>query len=468
LAQVRRKPNLEEVCADLNINEPLPMLDSTGWEETTLLAAAMAADCDAFIEMLIAYNLPLAGIAAAQIQASGAHRKALPSGPEPPRLSSVLTARLQTLLLARMGDPATDLRARIAAGKSLGELGDPRFNAKRDAKGKLEYLLPPVIQVPSGTYTIGSNEGLHAHEGQRHTVELSGFQLAQFPVTNAEWECFMRGGGYRDECWWATKAAKQWIKGETARTARDEQWRAFRLMLKENPDYVTRKLNTGELSPKAAQEHYKAMNLSDEEFDAVLERDFKESLRTGEIGYTEPRTWRVPDFNNPLQPVTGICWFEAQAYCAWLSNQTGQHWRLPTEAEWEAAARLGGGDNGRYPWGIKFDPSKCNSFESHIRAPTPVGIFPGGNTSAGLVDMSGNTYEWTSSKYDKDRFPYPYNMNDGRESPDDVDDPFKYEPRVLRGGSWYYCWDEARIAFRLRFNPGYRHQSTGLRLVLGG
>jgi formylglycine-generating enzyme required for sulfatase activity len=464
-------PSLEEKRASLNINEPLPMLDSTGWEETTLLAVAMAADCGAFLESLIDSNLPLAGRAAAQIQASEAHRGALPDGPVAPRLSSELVARLQTLLLERMVDPKTDLRARIAAGKALGELGDRRFKGKKNTKGKHEYLLPQVIRVPRGTYRIGSDDGMHRHEGKMHAAKLTDFHLARFPVTNAEWDCFMRADGYVDDRWWLTKAAQQWRNGATTRAARDEQWRAFRLMLKENPDYVSRKLATGEISPKAAEDHDKAMHLSDGEFEAALEKDFKESLRKGEIGsrYTEPRRWRNRDFNNPLQPVVGICWYEAQAYCAWLSNQTGQHWRLPTEAEWEAAARLGGSENALYPWGANFDSANCNTFESHIRAPTPVGIFPGGYTAAELVDISGNAYEWTSSKYDKSKYRYPYDKNDGRENPEDVeDDPKDYYPRVLRGGSWYYSKDEARIAFRLRFHPGYHNQSTGMRLVLDG
>lgn len=461
-------PGLEEMRTSLNINEPLPMLDSTGWEETTLLAAAIAADPGAFLERLIDGNLPLAGRAAAQIQASEIQRIASPGGGEAPRLSPQLVARIQTLLLERMADPTADLRARIAAGKALGELGDPRFKGERDPKGKYRYLVPPVVHVPAGSCLIGCDDGIHNHEGTRHAVKLAGFHVAQFPVTNAEWDCFMRSHGYEDERWWSTKAAKQWRNGKSTRAARDAQWWAFRRMLQGNPGYVPRKLATGEISPTAAKDHDKALALSDEEFEAALKRDFEESLRKGEVHsqYTEPRRWRNRDFNNPLQPVVGICWFEAQAYCAWLSGQTGQRWRLPTEAEWEGAARFGGPDDARYPWGADFDSANCNSFESHIRAPTPVGVFPGGNTAAGLVDISGNVYEWTSSKYDKAKYPYPYNKDDGRENPDDVEDPSKYEPRVLRGGSWYYSKDEARIAFRLRFHPGYHNQSTGLRLAL--
>jgi formylglycine-generating enzyme required for sulfatase activity len=462
-------PSLEETLATLNINEPLPMLVSTGWEQTTLLAAPMAADRRTFLEGLIKTNLPLAGVAAAQIQASEAPRDSHSGQGELPKLSDDVFAGIQDRLFRRMGDPAADLRARISAGKALGELGHPDFNGKKDALGRHEYIVPPIVRIPGGTYQIGSNAALHAHEAPQHSVELAAFHIARFPVTNAEWECFMKAEGYDVGAWWKTQAGEQWRNGKTTRAARDAQWRAFRNMLKRNPQYIENKLTTGELSPQAATEHYKARDLSDVEFEAALQRDFEESLRKGQAHtrYTEPRRWRNKDFNNPLQPVVGICWYEAQAYCAWLSNQTGQHWRLPTEAEWEAAARFGYPDHAPYPWGAKFDRAYCNTFESHIRAPTPVGIFPRGNTATGLVDISGNAYEWTSSKYDKQKFPYPYNKDDGRENPEDIEgDPKDYYSRVLRGGSWYYSKDEARIAFRLRFHPGYHNQSTGLRLVL--
>jgi formylglycine-generating enzyme required for sulfatase activity len=112
---------------------------------------------------------------------------------------------------------------------------------------------------------------------------------------------------------------------------------------------------------------------------------------------TQPRWWNDPAYNDPAQPVVGICWHEARAYCAWLSAQTGQCWRLPSEAEWEAAAR--GQAGRRYAWGDDFDPNRCNTFESHVRGTTPVGVFPGGDTPEGLVDLSGNVWEWTSSAY---------------------------------------------------------------------
>jgi formylglycine-generating enzyme required for sulfatase activity len=458
-----------------SINEPLPPSDSTGWEETALFAALMTSERDRFLEQLLEVNLPLAGRAAAQVLASEAQRPALGRGGRRPGLSEALLCRIRRNLLERMVDRDAGLRARIAAGKALGEMGDPRFTGHRNAKGDYEYLVPPLIEIPAGLHRIGRDNPVHTYEGPQHHVELDAFHIAQFPVTNAEWRCFMEARGYDDESWWVTEAARQWRRGETTHVARTVQWRAFRQMLRENPDYLERKLATGELSDKAADDHRLARDSSDEDFEEHLKTDFRGGR------HLEPRRWRDRNFSNPLQPVVGICWYEALAYCAWLSAQTRETWRLPTEAEWEAAARLGARDGADYPWGHGFDAVCCNSFESHIRATTPVGLYLGmtrakhildvltglfrRKPSPNLADMSGNGYEWTLSRYDKVKYRYPYRKDDGREGLDDDGDPRHYFPRVLRGGSWYYSKDEARIAFRLRFHPGYHNQSTGLRLV---
>ena len=125
---------------------------------------------------------------------------------------------------------------------------------------------------------------------------------------------------------------------------------------------------------------------------------------------TRPAYWHDDAFNHRPSRWWG-CWFEARAYCAWLSAQTGETFRLPTEAEWEAAAR--GVQCRRYAFGDDFDAARCNTFETHVRRTTPIGVFPGGETPEGLVDMTGNTWDWTSSLYT----PYPYDPADGREAP---------------------------------------------------
>ena len=161
-----------------------------------------------------------------------------------------------------------------------------------------------------------------------------------------------------------------------------------------------------------------------------------------------------PEYNHPAHPVVGICWHEARAYCAWLSAQTGEAYRLPSEVEWEAAAR--GRARRRYAWEGDFDPARCNSFESHARGTTPVGVFPAGDTPQGIADMSGNVWEWTGSLYR----PYPYGADDGRENAEDGDGR-----RVVRGGSWRFGRGFARCASRNGSPPGSRDGNLGFRVL---
>ncbi len=140
---------------------------------------------------------------------------------------------------------------------------------------------------------------------------------------------------------------------------------------------------------------------------------------------TQPRFWDDGLFNNPDQPVVGICWHEVQAYCAWLGAQTGQHYRLPSEAEWEAAVH--GSELRGYVWGDPFESSHCNTFECHIRRTTPIGLFSDGKTPEGLTNLTGNVWEWTQTLYQ----PYPCNAANRDETGSSINGR-----HVVRGGSW--------------------------------
>lgn len=154
-----------------------------------------------------------------------------------------------------------------------------------------------------------------------------------------------------------------------------------------------------------------------------------------------------------MQPVVGVCWYEARAYCAWLSAQTAKPFRLPTEAEWEAAAH---GRQGRYyAYGDHFQLNSSNTFESHIRRTTPIGIFPSGTTPEGCADMSGNVWDWTSSVFKR----YPYAITDGRE-----DIHLTGIHRVLRGGSWNDVQSYSRTACRFHYDPSTRYAFYGFRI----
>ena len=137
-----------------------------------------------------------------------------------------------------------------------------------------------------------------------------------------------------------------------------------------------------------------------------------------------------------------------------MSAQSGRAMRMPTEVEWEAAARGRGGR--QYAWGDDFKATRCNTFEAHVRSTTPIGVFPGGDTTEGLIDMTGNVWAWTSSVYKA----YPYDAADGREDAAD-----SAVGRVVRGGSWDGSRGGALAAYRLNGAPDSRNGSVGFRLV---
>ncbi|WP_273703611.1 SUMF1/EgtB/PvdO family nonheme iron enzyme, partial [Candidatus Accumulibacter vicinus] len=239
-----------------------------------------------------------------------------------------------------------------------------------------------------------------------------------------------------------------WQRGEGIADGPKQEERDFRQTVRDHPARIGEWLAAGQITSTDAR-NYKQwyFEMSDGDFEALLNRSFSSEVQT------QPRWWHDPAYQHPSHPVVGVCWHEARAYCAWLSAQTGQDYRLPSEVEWEAAAR--GRAGRRYAWEGDFDPGRCNSFESHVRGTTPVGVFPGGDTPQGIADMSGNVWEWTGSLYR----PYPYHAEDGRENPEDGDGP-----RVLRGGSWNNNRDHARCAYRNHNHPGNRNNNVGFRV----
>ncbi len=146
---------------------------------------------------------------------------------------------------------------------------------------------------------------------------------------------------------------------------------------------------------------------------------------------TQPGYWHDEKWNQPDHPVVGVSSYEAEAYAKWAGK------RLPTEKEWEKAAR---GTDGRvYPWGDEFDKEKCNTYESGLGRTTRVILYPNGISPYGCYDMAGNVWEWTDSWYEKDK------------------------TRVLRGGSWGNEGDFCRCASRNGLNPNYRNNGVGFR-----
>jgi formylglycine-generating enzyme required for sulfatase activity len=141
------------------------------------------------------------------------------------------------------------------------------------------------------------------------------------------------------------------------------------------------------------------------------------------------------------------------AYVKWLKDCTGQNWKLPTEAEWEKAAR---GIDGRiYPWGDQWEGANANTTIRGPQTTTPVGQYAEGKSPYGCYDMSGNVLEWTGTSYRN----YPYQVTDGRENLATKED------RIARGGAWISNPQGVRTSFRVAFQPDYLNSFLGGRLV---
>jgi formylglycine-generating enzyme required for sulfatase activity len=168
--------------------------------------------------------------------------------------------------------------------------------------------------------------------------------------------------------------------------------------------------------------------------------------------------------------VLAVSWFEAEAFCAWLQewlksqNLIGEKEtvRLPTEAEWEFAAR--GKDARKYPWGNTPEPTveHANYGDSKIERPTAVGTYPRGKTPEGLFDLAGNVWEWCLDWYDE-KYYIECKKKGVVKNPRGPQDGVG---RVLRGGAFWNDTNELRSARRYFFNPAFRNNLVGFRVVV--
>jgi formylglycine-generating enzyme required for sulfatase activity len=165
----------------------------------------------------------------------------------------------------------------------------------------------------------------------------------------------------------------------------------------------------------------------------------------------EPRDWATIS-QRPYHPITNVSWRDAIAYAAWLTKVTGEHWRPPTEDEWEKAAR---GTDGRiYPWGDQFDPRRANTNKGGPGEPTAVGMYPMGVSPFGALDMAGNVQEWCGLTPDSPLL-----------RPNAMGEPGK-SVGYLAGGSYDDAPSTARCAYRGQLFMGERSDEIGMRLVL--
>lgn len=254
--------------------------------------------------------------------------------------------------------------------------------------------LERFIEVPPGEFLFGRRK-----EPRRINYR---FWIARYPVTNLQFARFVQAGGYQRREFWS-EIGWEWRTGQ----------------------YDARRLE-------------------------VLERDWLEHRPP--VHRNAPYYWHNPDLGNPICPVVGVNWYEAEAYCRWLTTQIisippGYVVRLPTEEEWERAAR--GTEGWEYPWGNDFQRQAANTWEaapntsSGLGGTTAVCTYPQGVSPVGAWDMSGNVWEWINAWYDEDR---------------------RY--RVVRGGSWIgYQWF-ARTSFCNWSIPLTFNDDLGFRPVI--
>lgn len=263
--------------------------------------------------------------------------------------------------------------------------------------------LERFISVPVGTFLFG--------ERREKTRIEDAFAIGKYPVTNLQFRGFMEAGGYTNPEFWSKEG---WA------------WR------------------TGAYDTKAKEK---------------LEKEWLAGRPPDKR--LEPFFWHDSRWNNPLAPVVGVCWFEAEAYCKWLSTREGKEFRLPTQEEWERACR--DTDGREFPWGNEFDRNRLNSAEFwagkndldwkewveqkgyEFASTTVVGQFPEGRSDLGAADMCGNVWEWTASWYDEN-----------------------LTWRVVRGGSWLLYRGNARCADRFRLIPDLFGDDVGFRVVSPG
>jgi len=187
----------------------------------------------------------------------------------------------------------------------------------------------------------------------------------------------------------------------------------------------------------------------------VRNQDFALFLQA--TAHPVPPHWNNPDFNHPEQPVVAVSWFEATKYCEWLSGVTRRRYRLPTEGEWERAAR-GGSEGCLYPWGDEppqSRPEYQRRWGGEVKGPLPAGR--GSPNPYGLFDVSENVHEWCADWFSREFYSHSPERN--------PKGPETGHRRASRGGSWRHHVKVSRCAARSSIPPTFQYADYGFRLV---
>jgi formylglycine-generating enzyme required for sulfatase activity len=277
----------------------------------------------------------------------------------------------------------------IAIAPSLARLGFRGWRLQKTRRTSVEYIVPPLCQVPGGAFLMGSAENDPvAQPGEKpcEWVQVEAFAIARYPVTVAEYTCYLKAH------------PKLAVPGSA-------------------------------LLPKYA--------------------------RIAPAWQGTTLNWAVQQ-TLPDHPVVCVSWRQANRYATWLATITGQNWRLPTEDEWEKAARWDeASQHARvYPWGDSWESERANTQEGRPKMTTPVGSYPSGASPYGVEDMTGNVMQWCRNTW---RTPA---------TKQDVWPSLLSSLQVVRGGSWGSNARDSRTAGRITSRPGDHNAYLGFRLVL--
>ncbi|MEA3309844.1 MAG: SUMF1/EgtB/PvdO family nonheme iron enzyme [Chloroflexota bacterium] len=376
------------------------------WREVVLLAAGYLGQTSGFqgrkFLQQLTRNRDESETALAFLALAGRGLLQLRAGRKRPTWYKGLAQDFANRLYARLYAEPTDapIPVRQEAGLVLGRLyglpGDE--TGVGDPRCKGSQSLPDFIRIPAGAFWMGSDDSDQEDEHPRHEVYLDTYDVAKYPTTNATYAHFIAASGYGDERWWEAAIEDDFWKNGQVKDYWTEDWHSL------------------------------------------------------------PRYWNDARLNNPSQPVVGVNWYEAVAYCRWLTAtlDDGYVYRLPTEAEWERAAR--GPQGWAYPWGADWREGLCNSQEAGLEQTSPVGLFPPGATSEGVHELVGNVYEWCRDWYAEDAY--------AESNPRNPNGPESGKSRVLRGGSWYSDGpSRCRCGFRGGGDPRGWYSGRGFRCV---
>ena len=359
-----------------------------------------------------------------------------------------LLRRVQGRLARLVEDGHLTPRERLEAGDLLGRMDDPRPGVTTRSVGGLEVPDILWVHIPAGPFLMGSSaDDTEAYDDEkpRHEVVLPDYYIARYPVTNAQFRPFVEGDGYENADYW-TEQGWAWRRGAEA-----------------------------------------DLSVWDDYSDEDVKKNYREWLAGRPAERRDrPFYWGHARWGVPNRPVVGLTWFEAVAYTRWLKRRMADAgaglrlWRagevkeiairpqmlevaLPSEAEWEKAAR--GMQGQTYPWGGEWQADRANTQEAGLEQTSPVGMIPAGHSPYEVSDMSGNVWEWTRSRWGERSvveadYAYPYEPDDGRERLEEMKIP------ILRGGSWFLNQRNARCACRNGYGPDNFNNDDGFRVVV--